>query len=275
MTLDEILLHLTVDGFCVVEDVIPEPEVDAIRKSALASFAASKVKPPYKNSSGESDDHAGFINVDQSIAPYLADERVMAIVEAVFGPHVRAHETLLIVRRPLPEVKERRSSFHLDGPFAPCFAGHFRRPFPDTVVTLRAFWFLTPFTQENGATFVVPGSHRMHTLPHIEGLDVNTRATYPTEVQAVGKAGSLMLWDTRLWHTTGINHSDEDRVFMSMAYVPWWFNLEPDRDGSVQNQYMLNQNGQVKRGVPLIPEDVYQSLPEKAKPLFLHWVEER
>ena len=275
MTIEQILLHLRIDGFCVVEGVIPEGEVDAIRESSLASLAESKAKPPHKNSTAESDDHEGFININQSFAPYLTDDRVLGVAEAIFGPHVRAHETLLIARHPTPENKSRRSGLHVDSPLAPGFAAHLRPPYPDTVMTLRAFWFLTPFTQENGATYVVPGSHRMHTSPQVEDIGVNTNEPYPTEMQALGKAGSVLIWDTRLWHTNGINHSNESRVFLSMAYVPWWFNLETDWPGSVQNEYLRDDNGATKRGVSLIPAHVYESLPEDVKPLFLHWVENR
>ena len=274
MTIEQILLHLKIDGFCVVEDVIPEGEVDAIRESSLASLAESKAKPPYKNSTAESDDHEGFININQSFSRYLTDDRVLGVAEALFGPHVRAHETLLIARHPTPKNKRRRSGFHVDSPLAPCFAAHLRPPYPDTVMTLRAFWFFTPFTRDNGATYVVPGSHRMHiSLPQVEDIGVDMQEPYSTEMQVLGKAGSVLIWDTRLWHTNGINHSNESRVFLSMAYIPWWFNLETDRPGSIQNEYLIDQNSATKRGVSLISAHVYESLPEDVKPLFLHWVE--
>ena len=62
-------------------------------------------------------------------------------------------------------------------------------------------WMLDDFTAENGATRVVPGSHRADCLPDAE------QAT----LAATGKAGSALIFDGRLWHGTGCNRTDAPR----------------------------------------------------------------
>ena len=71
-------------------------------------------------------------------------------------------------------------------------------------VVANVMWMLTDFTEENGATRIVPGSHRE---------DTPTEPVDPARsIAAVGPAGTAMVFDGRLWHGTGANTTDESRV---------------------------------------------------------------
>ena len=73
-------------------------------------------------------------------------------------------------------------------------------------VCCNAMWMLDDFTTENGATIVVPGSHLSGRQPDPE-LD-NTANWVP----ALGSAGTVVILDGRIWHSTGPNHSDNLRI---------------------------------------------------------------
>lgn len=82
---------------------------------------------------------------------------------------------------------------HADQTFA-------RPPWPPYALVANSMWMLDDFTEENGATRVVPGSHLLGRQPDYdrgEG-DVET-------VPVCGPAGSVMIFDGRLWHQTGAN----------------------------------------------------------------------
>ncbi len=64
-------------------------------------------------------------------------------------------------------------------------------------------WMLVDFTEDNGATRVVPGSHKWNRLP-APGEKVET-------IPAVGPAGTALIFDGRLWHGTGANRTDAPR----------------------------------------------------------------
>lgn len=69
---------------------------------------------------------------------------------------------------------------------------------------LNIMWMMTDFTATNGATRLVPGSHLSGCIPTAD-------ETYD-EVVAEGPAGSIVAWDGRTWHGSGLNTSDGARV---------------------------------------------------------------
>ena len=87
-------------------------------------------------------------------------------------------------------------------------------PRPRPPLAVNAIWALSDFTTENGATHLVPGSHRFdHSPPY--GADIaTTAATMP--------AGSVMLFDSALWHKGGANTTNERRYALSCYYCVGW-----------------------------------------------------
>lgn len=72
-------------------------------------------------------------------------------------------------------------------------------------------WMLDDFTDEVGATRVVPGSHQLgrNPTPGEPGQD---------SVAGEAPAGSAMVFDGRLWHGTGANVTKDRRRYGILAY---------------------------------------------------------
>jgi ectoine hydroxylase-related dioxygenase (phytanoyl-CoA dioxygenase family) len=83
---------------------------------------------------------------------------------------------------------------------------------PDTAlgisppVVANCMWMLSDFTSSNGATEVVAGSHLTGAHPNQQD-----QSTYPI-INAEAKEGTLMVFDGRLWHGTGANTGNTDRL---------------------------------------------------------------
>jgi len=204
------------------------------------------------------------------MAPYVADDRMMDIVEALFGPHARISMVTAAIKLPGND----RGEWHADWPFNQRNAGHIPMPYPDAVVHITGIWMLSPFTHENGGTLVVPGSHRSSTNP-TGGNGVDPYAPYPTEMQATSEAGSVLVMDSRLWHAVTTNRSDRPRVGVPVRYAPWWLNLDILTPGTDERARMVDEPGANDNEVAPMTAEVYESLPEKTKPLFRHWVRPR
>ena len=87
-------------------------------------------------------------------------------------------------------------------------------PRPHIPITLNAIWAVSHFTPDNGATRIIPGSHKLdHSPDYGKAYDAVT-ATMP--------AGSVMLFDSALWHGGGANTSNARRFAFSCAYCWGW-----------------------------------------------------
>lgn len=263
MNVDSALLHLQINGWCVVEDVIPDDKVVAIRESVEKTVERHGT---YAGTEGVGT-RKGLLAFNQSFASYLADKRVLGIAEALFGVHVRISFTTAHINYP----GNVRGALHADWPFNQQNAGHIPAPYPDAVMHLTTLWMLSPFTHETGATLVVPGSHRSPNNPSGDN-GVNPLEPYPTEMQATGDAGSVLILDSRTWHATAPNITDKPRVGMAVRYAPWWLNLDVLMPGSDERARIVDETGGKENEVAAVSSAIYEELPADVKPLYRHWV---
>jgi ectoine hydroxylase-related dioxygenase (phytanoyl-CoA dioxygenase family) len=80
---------------------------------------------------------------------------------------------------------------------------------PHRSIVCNSMWALSDFTEANGATRLVPGSHRSPN-PDYGGA-------YDTIPAAMAK-GSVLIWDGSLWHGGGANVTGERRTGIAMNY---------------------------------------------------------
>ena len=280
MSTEEKLHQLKMNGYCVLEGIIPDDKIDEVRKSVVAAQAVHHEKAEAELAKTRSRGHRvgvqgvanmrGVINETQTFAPYLADERIMALTDALFGSHARISCTDCVINYPGNE----RGYWHADWPYNQTNATHIPAPYPDTIMHLSTIWMLTPFGPETGGTYIIPGSHRTDDNPSAAGIaGIDPDAPYPTETQVSGSAGSVLLYDSRLWHAVPPNRSDKPRVAIIIRYAPWWLNLNPTQAGNPEHTQIVIETDGKNYDSPLIRSDVYNSLPDNVKPLYRHWVE--
>lgn len=94
------------------------------------------------------------------------------------------------------------------------FAGHFR-------LLINMLVFLDDFTEENGATWFLTGSHHSAERPSDEIFH-----TFGT--QALGKAGDIVMFDSNLWHAAGVNHNQGTRRGLTLNYSRPFFKPQLD-----------------------------------------------
>src|SRR5262245_3864564 len=108
-------------------------------------------------------------------------------------------------------------------------------PFPSGYeVQCNTIWAIDDFRDHNGATRLVPGSHRA-----ADKLTFTDADTVPAEMSA----GSILFYTGALYHGAGTNRSSAVRRGLNITYNVSWLRQE-------QNQYLA------------VPQDVARTLPE-------------
>ena len=79
------------------------------------------------------------------------------------------------------------------------------------IAEANVMWMVTDFTEENGGTRVVPGSH-------LSGRQPDPSIPHPVATVAItGPAGSAIAFDGRLWHGAAANKTSQSRFGITMA----------------------------------------------------------
>lgn len=68
------------------------------------------------------------------------------------------------------------------------------------------------FTEENGATYLLPGSHKNSQKPNKENF-------YEKSERAIAKKGSVVFWNSNLWHAAGENTSNKERSSVTPMFT--------------------------------------------------------
>ena len=94
---------------------------------------------------------------------------------------------------------------HVDTPFP--------EPLPPWAARANTIWFLDDFTEDNGATEVVPKSHKFTKKPSSrDQIEALTR-------KITGPKGSVLFTHGNLWHRAGQNKSQLPRVAMLACFA--------------------------------------------------------
>jgi len=118
---------------------------------------------------------------------------------------------------------------------------------------------LDDFTLENGATYLLTGSHRVPEKPSDEIFFNNAD-------RAVGKAGSILLFNSNLWHAAGKNKMAVARRALTMAFTRPFMKQQLDYPKALDNVEVLSDNLKQILGfnsrIPASLDEWYQP-PEK------------
>jgi len=82
----------------------------------------------------------------------------------------------------------------------------------DVHLMVQLLVMLDDFTDENGATCLLSGSHRMRDKPSDEVF-------FREAVRATAPAGSIVVFDSNLWHAAGVNRTDAPRRALTLAFT--------------------------------------------------------
>lgn len=226
-SVDAVCERLEVDGFAIVERYLDADRTRATR-AALQDLLAQT--PRGRN------DFEGFATQrvyalfakTRAFDALAIDPLVLGVLDRVLGPSYQLSAPQAIQIGP----GETAQNLHRDDGVYPI-----PRPHPEVVVN--TMWALDDFTAANGATMVVPGSHKW----------VDQRPDASTGcVQALMPAGSVMFFLGDVFHGGGANTTDAPRLGVIVEYCAGWLRQQ-------ENQYLA------------VPASIVRELPERLQEL--------
>jgi ectoine hydroxylase-related dioxygenase (phytanoyl-CoA dioxygenase family) len=124
--------------------------------------------------------------------------------------------------------------------------GYVPRPWPPYAMTASVIWMLDEFTEHNGATTVVPGSHVER--PSIEAAETLARARLIRRggIPVCGPAGSALVFDGRIVHGTGFNSTGEQRLGALTYFCRPFLRQQENFFLSIRPEVLANLPGEVK-----------------------------
>lgn len=199
-TLEAHLGRIACDGYTIVEDAVDPTFATALYDDLLKLERRLGVTPARNRFEG-----ARTVRIYNLLVHGPLYERipvhanVLPVVERVLdqGCLVSSLSSVSI----LPEEMEQ--PVHADDQLIPV-------PKPHVALVCNTMWALTDFTDTNGATRVVPGSHLRDHSPAY-GKPYDTRAVEM-------RRGSVLVYHGSLWHGGGANRTSERRVGIAMNY---------------------------------------------------------
>ena len=216
----DVVAALERDGYLIVEGMF-DPGAMAVARQSLLDVLQST--PTGRN------DFEGFVTQriyalfakTRAFDSVAVDPLLLAVLDRVLGQYqLSAPVGINIGPGEKAQVLHRDQSIYpLPADFAP--------------VVVNTMWALDDFTEPNGATRLVPHSHRW-----TDRAPSSDDAT----IAAVMPAGSVMFYLGTLWHGGGANRTERPRLGVILEYVCSW--LRP------QENHVLAVPREVAAGLP-------------------------
>ncbi|CAN5852081.1 phytanoyl-CoA dioxygenase family protein [soil metagenome] len=211
---DELRSHverIAADGYTVIPDAIEPDLLDGLAEDLSRLEGALGAVPADNSFEGAHTVRIYNLLVHGTrFARIPVHPRVLPVVEGVLdgGCLVSSLSSIAI------DPGETAQPIHADDQLIPL-----PKPHPPTVCN--TMWAITDFTETNGATRLIPGSHGRDHSPDY--------GTHYNSVPAEMARGSVLVWHGSLWHGGGANRSDQRRVGIAMNYCAGWIRQQENQ----------------------------------------------
>lgn len=203
LAVDEVAAHvrqIAEQGYTIVEHAIDLDLIDGLNEDLVRLEIDLGIVPADNLFEGSRTVRIYNLLVHGSLYEQIPTyPSILPICEGVLDPGLLVSSLSSIAIGP----EETPQPIHADDQIIPL-----PKPHPPTVCN--TMWALTDFTEANGATRIIPGTHLAHESPDL----VSAYESIPAEMER----GSVLVWHGSLWHGGGANTTDTRRVGIAMNY---------------------------------------------------------
>ena len=216
-------------GCIVVEGVV---SADMVKETRERMYAVQKtlhedVGKERLTRAGELGVLRNMLKYDDFFFAFLALPELLAVVDATVSNTAIMHlqNGFILPSFPPGEApKVFQNKFHMDFP----------RVLNGYVASINIMFAIDAFTPTNGATLAVPGAHQQAAAPDMGKLEASA-------VPSVCPAGSMLVFDSTLWHAAGANTSGKDRLAINHQFTRSWIKQQIDYVRALGDDVILRQ----------------------------------
>ena len=211
---DAIVAAMQRDGAAIVTGLAAPELVDTIRAELRPHLDARGLETESDfNGSRTLRVYSSLLGLAPAAADLVDHDLVIAVANEVLLPHCATYQVgSLTGIEILPG--ESAQALHRDDSLYPIEVSGLE-------LQIGVMWALDDFTEENGATRVVPKSHRFLRSWHLPGLDGWESAVMPK--------GSALFYLGSTWHGGGANNSEAPRMGLINTYSLGWLRQEANQ----------------------------------------------
>lgn len=110
----------------------------------------------------------------------------------------------------------------------------------DIPLMLNMLVMLDDFTIENGATLLLPGSHLQKQQPSKEFFEENA-------ISATGNAGDVLVWNSNLFHASGINRTSKERRALPITFSLPYYKQLIDYPSALDSDVIFKLDNKIKK----------------------------
>jgi ectoine hydroxylase-related dioxygenase (phytanoyl-CoA dioxygenase family) len=193
------------DGYVLLQGAIDDALLRELRTRILEQLEAEGDRAGHEFRTEEHAHRlANLVDKGEVFRRAIVLPRVLERVRHVLGPEIKLSSLNARSADPHTDVGQ---PLHVDMAAIPDEKGYW---------VCNAVWMLDDFTPENGATRMIPGSHRWHTRP--QDVLEDPMAPHPAEVLLTGTAGTIAVMNAHMWHGGTANRSASPRLAMHAFY---------------------------------------------------------
>jgi ectoine hydroxylase-related dioxygenase (phytanoyl-CoA dioxygenase family) len=175
------------NGYLPLDGILTEDEVAYVRSrlDELAEIEGDDAGSELSQEEGAVR-LANLLDKDPFFEKFITTPRVLAGITHVIGDDIQLSS--LSSRAALPNGYGQQV-LHTDWSEAVT---------PGNYFVCNSAWLIDDYTEDNGSTRVIPGSHRWEELP--EDALADCLADHPDQVNLTGRAGTVVVFNSHLWH---------------------------------------------------------------------------
>ena len=197
--------HLNDDGYVLLEDMMAADVLAGLRRRIGELFEEEGDRAGREfRTEPHARRLANLVDKGEVFQRAVSWPLLLDCVREVLGPDIKLSS--LNARSADPRSDEGQP-LHVDMSALPDEKGYW---------VCNTIWMLDDFTAENGATRLIPGSHRWGTRP--QDVLPDPMAPHPLEVLLTGRKGSIAVMNAHLWHGGTANGTSAPRLAMHAFY---------------------------------------------------------